>query len=479
MKFFLFTNKGIRYLVLSLLLVYFVEYFVLSINSFSGSHFPIWFNVSVYLLVSVLFFVKYRRNNLFCFELMFVPVYFVGMFYDDLLSFMWEYADSLSLIGNSNYITKSAIIQMIAFLCFMYGATVANKKRYVESSGWDGYYIYGKLINYKAATYFLTFLLVVVVLNIYRTGGFATWNKYQHMEFSGEDEYQGLGHITILTTLLSIIEFIRIAKMNVHSFWEFLKKSNKIYLVITLSVTAAVIYTGKRSAALLVLLPMIASYVLFVKKLTNRQVISGAVLGGVLMIVAGLSRNTGSMEGQVINLATSTRDFSMTNADCTYLIKYTDEHGLYLFESLIPSLLSGVPIIGPIIVNAVFSGPQMGSSIVCTQGLGGVFSTSGWGTSLVGDLYYNGGFTFVIIYMFLIGWGMSYLYNRFAVRKEFDAFLFIVYIVMTANAIFSYRSAFDFIYGTVLYAAICLLITSILFPLKKTYSTIRTPQTKR
>lgn len=464
MKFFLFTNKGVRWIVLSFLLVYIVEYCVLSIGGFSGSHFPIWMNVSVFLLISILFFVKYRGKNLLCFELMFLPVYFVGMFYDDLLSFMWEYADNLSLIGSAKYVTKSAVIQMIAFLCFMYGAVTANKKVYKEQSDWGNFLVFGKSINYKAATLFLTFLLVIVVLNIYRTGGFATWNKYQHMEYSGEDEYQGLGHITILTTLLSIVEFVRLAKKGVHSFWEFLKKSNKIYLIITIGVTAAVIYTGKRSAALLVILPMIVSYVLFVKKLSNKQVLLGAVLGGALMIVAGLSRSTGSMEGQVIDLASSTRDFSMTNADCTYLIKYTDEHGLYFFKSLIPTFLSGVPIIGPIIVNTVFDGPQMGSSIICTQGLGGVFATAGWGTSLVGDLYYNGGFIFVVLYMFFLGWLMSNLYNRFVINKSFDAIMLIVYILMTANAIFSYRSAFDFIFGTILYAAICLLITSILFP---------------
>ncbi len=469
MKFLLSSNKEVRYLFLVLLILYLGEYIILSINNFSERIFPVWVNVAVFLFVSILFFVKYRKHNLLCFELMFIPVYFVGMFYDDLLNYMWEYADNLSLIGDSKYIVKSSSIQMIAFLCFIFGAVYAHKKRYNESKEWNHYLVYGKKINFKLATYFLTFLLVIVVLNIYRTDGFATWNKYQHSEYSGADEYQGLGHITIITTLLSIIEFVRLSKIGVHKFFDFLLKCNKIYLVITLGVVALVIYTGKRSAALLVLLPMIVSYVLFIKKFSNKQVLIGSVLGALLLIVAGLARDTGSMEGQIIDLASSTRDFSMTNADCTYLIKYTDEHGLFFFSSLIPNLLSGIPVIGPKIIDLVFPGKIMGSSIVCTEGLGGVFASSGWGTSLVGDLYYNAGFPFVIIYMLFLGWMMSYLYISFSIRKRFDAFLLIVYIIMTANAIFSYRSAFDLIYGTIIYASICLYITSMLFPRKESF----------
>ena len=303
----------------------------------------------------------------------------------------------------------------------------------------------------------------MVVFNIYITGGFATWNKYQFSEYSGADEYQGLGHITILTTLLSILEYVRLSKQGVHKFSSFIRESNKVYIIITLSVSALIIYTGKRSAALLVLLPVIISYILFIKKISNRKVLLMVLLGGLLMIVAGLSRNTGSMEGQVIDLASSTRDFSMTNVDCTYLIKYTDEHGLYLFRSLIPNFLSGIPVIGPIMVSVFFSGPSRGSSIICTEGLGGPFSQSGWGTSIVGDLYYNGGFLFVVVYMLFIGWLMSYLYNKFSIKKEFNAFLLVVYVVMTANAVFSYRSAFDFIYGTIIYATFCLYVTKLLF----------------
>ena len=444
-------GKTYKVIVIFFVILYLVKYLVLVLQNFQGSNFPLWFNIGVFLGLTVSYFVKFRNGNLLCFELLFLPVYFIGMFYDDLIYKNLPFQDvgagafRLAQVTDPAYLTKSAMLQMIAFLLFMLGCSIANSKKMKAAAQWDNYTVSGRNIDLKAVNLVLTALLLLILFYDYVSGAFDSWFAYTE-NIAGGDSYQGLGHITIMSMLLTVFEFMRLSKEGVRDFKSFLRKSNKLYIIVVLAVSLFIIYTGKRSSALLILIPMVVAYNVFIQKLGNKTVLFGVVAGALLMIVSGLARSSGDVAGVVIDLAGATEDFSMTSADCTYLIKYTDEHGPVYCASTPSAVIGGIPLVGTPLINLFDLSFKAQSPRVATEGLVAAGWKTGIGTSIVGDLYYNGKFFFVVAFMLFLGWFVSYLHNRLHVSKKFNAYLVLIYCDFVSN------------FTLIVYAMICIYL---------------------
>ena len=131
---FAINNRHLKSMFVVLLLFYLLEYLILWLNNFSMNGIPSWFNIVVFLITAILYFLSERRGNILCFELMFLPVYFVGMFYNEII--MSNIDDVIFGIGGSlssavtqpEYLLKSQTIQMIGYISFMLGCICANSR---------------------------------------------------------------------------------------------------------------------------------------------------------------------------------------------------------------------------------------------------------------------------------------------------------------------------------------------------------------
>lgn len=468
---FAIHNRRLRGLFVVLLLLYLVEYLILWSNNFSMNGIPSWINIVVFLFTAILYFLSERRGNLLCFELMFLPVYFVGMFYNEII--MSKLDDVLlegvggslsSAVTQPEYLLKSQMIQMIGYISFMLGCICANSRCGPSLSG-GTYKEEHSTINYNAIVFIISLILLVVIVLMYLLGLFNTWFAYSE-GLSEEESNLGLGLITPLCTMATVAEFSYLGKSGVSSLKVFLKNVNKLYFVEIMGISFLLIISGNRNEMLLIFLPFVVAFSVFIIKIKDSIVIIGLFAGIVLMIVIGLTRTGTVINPSVIDLYDMSEDYSLVEQNCTYLIKYTDENGPLLFSEFPQIVLSGIPFVGPRVIEALGFGFEKQSTHITTEGMASRTSNTGLGTSLIGDLYYNAYMPFVVIYMILFGYFVSQLHNRFTVEKRYNMQLLLIYLYITSNAVYYVREQWDFPIPDMLYSIITLTIVTALFKKK-------------
>lgn len=82
------NSKVFPSILVIFLLIYVVEYVaVVAFNESPFSH-PAMMDVSIAIVCSFWYLVRYRRDKLLCFELMFLPIFIIGSFIRTLFSLL-------------------------------------------------------------------------------------------------------------------------------------------------------------------------------------------------------------------------------------------------------------------------------------------------------------------------------------------------------------------------------------------------------
>lgn len=437
-----------------LLLFYLLQFFIVIINN-DTINYPHIVDVVIYTSVFIIYLLKFRVQNLLCFELMFVPICFIALFFDDIISNFLPYNIFSFNISSPVIKNKSYLLQILGYLAFILGCVIANQKCYDERYSWvDNRNFFTEKINYKAATNVIVAILLLLIVYDYYTGAFDSWFYYSNQEsITREDRNQGLGHLTCLLLAATVLDFTRLAKQGVSNLMDYLKKCNKFYLLENLFISFMLLISGNRNEMLLIILPLITSYSIMIKKISTRVIVVGLFVGVFAMVVAGMTRMEGvSMDTGELDILSFTRDFSETGFVCDFCVEYTDKNGPIFFLNFIPSILSGIPFVGPKIIDFIEFN-TVSSSQMATLSVG---SNSGLGSSIFGDLYLNGNVFFLLIYLLFFGYYISLLFNKFYHSKSFNIYKLTFYVYMVSNAVYYARSPWDFCFGHILY--VCVII---------------------
>ncbi|WP_161625899.1 O-antigen polysaccharide polymerase Wzy [Bacteroides graminisolvens] len=453
--------------------MYLIEYVAQEVQNWSMPHLFEQFDLLLAVIFSFWYMIKYRKDNILCFELMFLPVFLLGIFYSDIVLAAMNYsAEGIggafnNAIKQTNVLTKSRVIQMLALCVFLLGCVKGNVFKSNENIKWkiEGKY---ETINYKAVIHFLAVLLLLEIILNYLNGNFSTWFSYGQ-GLSDSERSKGLGRIDFLCLISTIVEFVRLGLGQVLSFKDFLHKVNKIYLFEILLVSSMLLLSGNRNEMLLVFLPFIISYHVFVRHIPNKNILLGLAVGVMFMIYSGLTRQGNAVSYADLDVYTMSRDYSLVGINCDYLVKYTDAKGPHLFASLPASLLGAIPYIGPLIFNTLNLDLAMQSTYITTEGLA-TWQGTGLGTSIVGDLYYNAKLPFVILFMAVFGYFISRMHVRFQFERRFSLLYYLTYLYMTSNAVYFVRQQWDFPVSRILYDYIILIIIFFFFNKHKSYS---------
>lgn len=456
------TNGGFcKFVVLLFLIIYLLQYIAIvafntNIVTFSGV-----LDLSIAVFLSIWFLITYRKRNIFCFELMFIPIFILGMFYSEIvLSTMTFISDGVggafrNAIQDSSIVHKSRLVQMIALTSFLYGSIRGNVLKSYESDIWHMRNEYLS-VNFSLIIKLITILLLFELVVNYLNGSFSTWFSYDK-GLSDNERNQGLGRIDSLCLLATVVEFTRLAKLRISSFRQFVSNIDKLYLFEISVVSFLLLISGNRNEMLLIFLPAVVAYSIFILTIPRKYVLLGLFTGALYFAYSGLTRQGGGVSIFDLDLYSVTRDFSLVQINCDYLVSYTDNGYLHLFRSIPASLLGGIPFIGPLIFNSLGLDLSDQSTYITTAGLA-AWQGTGLGTSLVGDLYYNAKLPFVIVFMCLFGYVMSRLYVRFTFEKRYDLLSVIVYLYMVSNAVYFVRQQWDFPIARIIYSYILLFV---------------------
>lgn len=422
--------------------------------------------------VSLLYLYLYRKDNLCCFEFIFFILYLLSFYFQEIVIGNVNHdvmiTGVLENVFNQNVLIQTLLAQVIGFLFFVLGAIYGNertntlnrkKTRNVRNKG----------INLYDSVNILGVITGVYVIYLFFTGVISSW--FQYSDFS--NSYSNL-EIVFLTTLMmpmTIMEFTRLSKCNCNNMLTFLLRVNKLYLVELLTIFLLLLFSGNRNEALLIIAPTICAYSLFVNRISNKKFLMGVLIGVLVMVVIGLTRQIGVSVNNIANtemdLYSSTRDFVYVDINTAYLIDYTNHNGFIYFKNSFLNAVSMIPFLGTIIKTILGIDYDNRSAQIATEGLQDPLSNSGLGTSIIGDLYYTAGIPFVILYMFFFGWLMAYLYNYFFVYKKNNVWLLSIFLFNFGNSVYFIRAEWMMPFRYIGFTCIIMYLCFTLIPAKR------------
>ena len=454
----------------SLLFLCFFYYFAQYLFDIDGegSLNPLFIDMPLFVGFYIAYLVLYRKRNVLCFELMALPVAFLGLFFDDIIYPFSPELSSFFSISDIHSKIKSEDIQMASFFALLLGGTIGNDHNIIKKT--QEIASVGKSeVNYNFLINIVAGILLLLIVYDYVTGIFSSWFYYSNADVMDvEDRSQGLGHLTCLLLAASSIEVVRLRDKGVTDLKMFIRKINKIFVVEWIFVSFLLYISGNRNEMLLILLPLIVAYTVCIKKLSNKSLFISGAIGVVLMAIAGMTRQDKvSLTGSQLGVLSFTRDFADLGYNTDFLVDYTDKNGATYFQGFYGTLLSVIPYLGSVILNAINYKPVDASATLTTES---VTASSGLGTSLIGDLYYTAGFAWVVVFMFLLGYVMSRLYHA---DKSLNIYWLVFYSYMVANAVYYIRSSWSFPITVIEYAFIIIFLGSMFFRVNKKKAVVK------
>ena len=397
------------------------------------------------IVISVLYILTYRRHDLMCFESIFLVLYILCVFFQELILDNLSNDSMVSPVFYHNFSTqtmdKGLLVQSLALIAFLMSSSAENNRAqyrvYKDESK------YKITTSYRLCVQILSVLVLGYIGLLFLNGTISSWFYYSNSSL--EYNNTAIVYLTVLFMALTVYEFTELTRARCNGFKSFIKQVDKLYLGEISVISVLLLISGNRNEALLILSPLIFAYSAMIKHISNKTFILGIAIGAALMVVIGVTRQFGvsveSVQNSEISLFEVTRDFGFVDKNTNYLIDYTDTRGPMGFKNAMITLASSIPYLGGIFTfvfdltldprtqELTTSGMQLQSNM-----------DSGLGTSLIGDLYCTGTFIFVILFMYFLGLLIAYLHNRFVVRKSFNQWLLVIYLFLMANVVYYIRA---------------------------------------
>ena len=416
---------------LGLLAIYIIEFY-------SGTYLlsKADYSIYVFVIMSLIFIVKRRRQTILCPEILMLPTFFIITFYKELiLDNLYIYSSLYDQFTDQQYL-RAMSVNMIAFISFLIGGHIVSLPNKPQV---DIRVLIRRSFNNSLIEKCYLIISLFLIIYSFITGKTSAIQKYQGG--GGENTY--LVFIIIALFICTIIEFIRLQKTDNSNIISVFKETNKLYLMLTGGFGLLLLVFGNRGEALLVFLPILFTYSYLIKQITNKQFGILILIGLPVMVVLAYTRVGNSFVLNDYNFLETFSDFGPAFLTQTGLIHYTDIHGCLGLGLGFRSLLSSIPFLGGVI-QQIFPSSfsyEDNSAVLATQNFQLRNNLeSGLGTSLIGDLYYSGGVIWVVIFMFILGYFMSLCYKKINSQKSIDIYSFMAYIWLCSNSIYMMRS---------------------------------------
>jgi len=405
---------------------------------------------------------------LFCFETIFLFLFVLTSYFNEIIiNNLLDTSTVLAAYFNASFSdhieNKGILVNTIALVAFLLAATRVNEnKHYIQSN--DSFIINRDLsLNVSI----LSVVVGLYVLYLGYSGYISSWFRYT--DSASNYSNSKLVNLSAFLLVLTALEFSQLSSENCSSFKDFLKKVNKVYLAEMLLVSGLLLISGNRNECLLILFPMIICYYIFIKPFNNKQFIVFLLAGITVMIVIGLTRNSGSLDSiESINLYDMTRDFCFVDNNTKYLIEYADDGGMIGFKNAFIALFSSIPYLGGLVVGAFGLTNTIRTTEITTQGMQLLDNMdSGLGTSLIGDLYCTGGFLFTLLFMYFLGWLIASLDRQFTFEKKYNIWALIIYLFMFSNVVYYIRAEWTMPFRYIGFSFTILFVLLLFQPHKK------------
>ena len=410
-----------------------------------------WFipiTIVLYVILNVLYLYKYRRHQLFCFELFFAISFFLCSL---LTPFIFPLLDSFVgrvFISTPYNIIKVYSLSFLGYCCYMTGL-IGDKES--NSASLEYKITFNRnCVNYSNL---LCFLFIVI---FYFSGGSRLITLYSDLADNLNNRYEGWGaymaYAMYAYTLSTVINFMYL-KGKAIGLKSLFRKLPKLYLINSFLLVYPMVISGLRSGAVQLVIPLLMMFGIAIKKIRLRSVLLILLAGYIALIYIGLTRSGSGVTERESPVLTLLFDFVSANGANSFFVNYVDNNGITNGTNMVLQVASIIPFMQSILLNFISRdslAPNSSSFFTDTF----MDSTQGgMGTGMIGDIYYSFGFIGIIVLMYFMG-----LLTRKLSKNNNSPYNLAMLIALSGNAVFAARVEYCFILRNIAYTVIFLFI---------------------
>lgn len=411
---------------------------------------PLFYYCFVMMLISnIIYFRSKRKKNYLDFDTIFIFVYcLVGFsttwFYEDI--FLYR-AIFLSFPVDVEYVNSGNILFLIGLQSYTLGSMNSNSTVINHNKG-------KSTINSQL----LVFLVIFLILAFIASGGVSYYRSIY--DLSIESGGPGISkHILLLLISVSIVvistEFYNKKLDNKY-------KINKLAFISIFLVVILLLWSGNRTAASQLLLPVICLYTLFFKNLNLKKFLMLSILGIIFMwFLQNTRANIDNIE--LKNPIFVILDLTIPARSTYSAFAYVEDYGYTYGKTMSMSVIGVVPFLPSLLVEEDKT-LSKGSSELLTDYTFDTYKIPeeiqiGLGTTIIADIFLSFGAIGVVLLMFFLG----YLINRLTISAVALNYYSVVFLGgMLANAIFIVRASYTHPVRYVLWALLIAYFNKIL-----------------
>lgn len=394
----------------------------------------------LYVFISTIYLIVVRRKNIFCPELILSVIFYCASY---LLSFAEYFEFASYYIFTGRLLLQAISLATLGWTFFIIGSLFAKMRK-------PNKYKRTLKDSYKAAVKNRNIFVVISI--IFFLGVLFFDLSYYLNIYSGKrnvnESSTGLLFFLLASLLIaSYYEFLRLNKINIISFFQFVKAIDKKYFVLFLIIIFFLLFLGDRSSTLQILLPFFFLYNIFIHKIRIKLMIAAALCFVFLFVFVGRNRGE-ALRGKNVEyfkIAELTKDFTAADAAIPVMINYTEKNGYAMGRNMVYQIFSIVPFLQSFMKSMFGIESFEASSIVNSKEILGDNYWSGQGTNVIADLYYSFGVYGIILGMAFAGYIYSILFNKIISHVDINKYQMIAYLVLFGNIIYFCRVEYTYI----------------------------------
>lgn len=389
------------------------------------------FYITFFLTIvsTVTYFVYKKKKNYIDFDTLFIFIcilicFFSTFFYNE----DFYYLLFLNFRFDESYINSGSLISSIGLQSYFVGSLVPNSRKRTELPVGMPQYI----IN----TGVISLCILIGILLFFAVGGIDYYKSmYQ------DDVKSGSALSTYVILLITVLSIVLIAtefyNSQICSNYK-IKKSSICILVIF---CVLLMFSGNRTSASHIILPIIGLYALFKRKLNLRYFfvfLFGSIL---LMWLFQNIRSNRDIEMSGTNPVMILRDLTIPSRATFAAMEYVDSHGYTYGETMCGGLVGIIPLFAS---TFNFNMDKLGSAEVLTIETydnlrANTSRMTGLGTTVITDIYLSFGVLGVIVLMFFLGYFVCVNQSK---SLNLDYYSLIIYTALLSNSVFLARASF-------------------------------------
>lgn len=422
----------------------------------------------VYLLECVLFLKNEIKdgnyltiNSLFLFSFFFVTYAFPAFLYDSEAGLIHSFINKMV---NYKYINKAVALSHLAINFYFVGFIVYRKIRHKNkentlSEAYDKRKINWTSLNIAYSLFYILAITVFIKHLLYGSGVAVTESPYAY------DLYR-----MFFTVCLCLSTNSKLKKINTLSQYVM---SNKYYMITSGVFMIICLLIGERGPIIFIGLVIIATYLVFVRKISLFKLLVSVIIGVLLMFTIrenrGSQRNSSGALISVQSIWDVFADLTGIYGEMTVGYEYVQLHGIKYPATIFILPFSPIPKAPSIFSELIYEKPYMEiSSGKVIQKYTSHIDSWNNGTHCVSDIYIHWGMIGVIITFFIYGIFISSIYSK----SYKSVYYSIIYIVILANSLYLPRSSLFDIIRSIAYIYIFLEVFAPKRYISKTYNLV-------